>query len=519
MSRQRDHAINPARLVLVAICAAAMAVSALNCHSGGGSVAAGNEVGLERRLLESKALALDPNLGADDVRLLSDQELDLSPVSLKATPAAFPRRRSPEFKPKLADASWPGFKYRYWRSPRELHDLPTDPSLAAPLVEVDTTDPLYPIARVSKAVGASGHEALYYFEFDTTPTFASPNAWRYPSLKAIGIVDRPEHPLTDLTGRSGLPLSAFAATQRNIDGRAREARFPFRVTAMRLPNDWAALTYKELELQALALGRGLTPAATIREVYLYTRHSYVWGSDSITRSPLDVFTAGVAECSAVNNLVGAMLEMNGLRYRIVTGFNPRYRVAVPEGGHSAIEVFDSQTGRWSYLDSYLDAFFPGVSAHDLATGSDPASEIPAVTTLVRTHQQFGPSITFGQLFKVRSYGDNLTRLPMVSGLRLANGLGESAYGLSWPLNKARPRPVRDLFPAAQTIYVRARWVFAGSRTVLPAEGGEPLLGPTERPVASPWGTASFTVHPRRLVSQSSGASPDTLSPPPARSIR
>src|SRR5437870_10589261 len=109
---------------------------------------------------------------------------------------------------------------------------------------------MFPVVRVPKVQGSDRSDRLYYFEFGTAPTFDSPNFWRYPSLMPAYPLDA--RPL-DLTGRDGLAFNVFSATQRDVDGTRSEMRFPFRVTAMRLPNKWGDLTYEELERQALAL--------------------------------------------------------------------------------------------------------------------------------------------------------------------------------------------------------------------------------------------------------------------------
>jgi hypothetical protein len=484
-----------------------------------GKVAA--EAVSQRLMNETKARLLDPNLDDVDVRLLSDDELDGAPVTLNPTDRTFPRAPSAKFTRKELAPGSAGPRYVYSIKTSDVPfrtvqaELRVDSSLAPPTIDVDVSDPLHPRVRVPRRPGSDGHEALYYFEFDTSPRFDSPNFWQYPTLKPAFLLNPSEstkEQFADLTGRGGIPLEIFASTQRHVDGRTNEARFAFRASAMRLPGQWSALSFDELERQALAVAYGLPPAEMIAEVYRYGRDIYWWGWDTIPRSPIEVFRAGIAECSANNNLIGAMLEMNGVRYRIVEGFNPRVRVFVPKGGHSAIEVFDPGAQRWSYLDSYLDLYVPGVSAQQLAAQAVPASQIP-VSRIVRPHHQavLGETLILGPLFKFRRYGDNLSRLPMISMLRLRYDVGEDEYGTGWRLNTVTPRPLSELFPERQTIYVRARYVLGGAAAV--AALGEPpvLVSPSALPVASPWGTARFEISPRALMARY--PTPQVAAPP------
>jgi hypothetical protein len=462
----------------------------------------------KRRINETKALVLDPALDARDVRLLTDEELNISPAGFAATDKPFPREPTAALSSKVVDAAKPSVHYRYWvplsESPRRSapRELGVDPSLPIPKITIDLSKPLFPTAKVPRQKSPEGYDALYYFEFDTEPSFDSPNLWRYPTLGA-GI-----QPLTtdwdanleNLTGRSGLSFNVLGTTQRGVTGHENEVKFPFRSTAMRLPANWSELSFEELERHALALGYGLSSQEMIGEMYRYGRQIYSWGSDTISRSPIDVFRAGLGECLAVNNLIGAMLEMNGLRYRVVSGFNPKFRIIMPNGGHSVIEVLDPKTGKWSYVDSFTDLMLPGVSVEELARGDNPASKLP-VSYIVYPHNRaiFGDWFTLGQLFKYRSYGDSLTRLPMTSALNLRAGRGERSYGMSWSLNVAAPRAASELFPQKQTIYARARYVFAGNRKIETLGDVSKPLTAADKVAASHWAVTSFEIAPRALM--------------------
>jgi transglutaminase-like putative cysteine protease len=446
-----------------------------------------------RRMNETRARVLDSNLDQQDVELLSDEELESSPAILRDYEKAFAREPSSQFTPKVVDPAYPGFTYRH---------VAISTSFSAPNIEVDLSDPMFPVVRVPEVKGPDGNPAFYFFEFDTTPTFDSPNSWRYPALQ----VSTDQAGFQNLTGRAGLALDVLRPAQRDEFALSNEVRFPFRATAMRLPDRWSELTYDELERHALGLGYGLSPRDMISEIYRYVRHTYVWGNDTLTRPPLDTFRAGVGECQAINSLMGTMLELNGLRSRIVAGFNPKFRIVSPEGGHSAIEVFDPQTGVWSYVDSYFDLMLLGVSAEHLADGKASAANIGIIEVARADHQvRFGDWITLGKLFKYRVYADTIVRLPNISMLNLRAGPGETEYGLSWTLNIAAPRPLEELFAARKTIYVRARYLVGGSRQMQPLGKSRPARNDTEYPVASPWSVTSFEIAPRLLITANLGA--------------
>jgi len=515
MVEMRQRAWRPATLI-------ALALSTLVIGNGSTAAPPTHDEAISRRLMnETKARGLDPRLRDVDVRLLTDDELDPAPVVLNASDRAFAREPSAKFVRKELAPSAAGARYVYMVRTGDgpngivVRELTVDRSIAPPAIHVDLADPLHPRVRVPRYAGPDAGRALYYFEFDTSPHFGSPNFWQLPTLKPVLSLDPDESMASryaDLTGRGGIPLNIFVSSQRGVDGRASEARFPFRATAMRQPADRSALSFDDLERQALAVAYGLSPAETIAEIYRYGRDTYWWGWDTVPRSPIEVFLAGIAECSANNNLIGAMLEMNGIRYRIVEGFNPRLRVVLPRSGHSAIEVFDPATRHWSYVDSYLDLYVPGVSAQQLAGNALPASRTPVIETPPHERATFGPWITLGTLFKYRRYGDNLSRMPMTSMLRLRADASEDAYGTGWALNAVKPRPAQELFAERQTIYVRARYVVGGAPAV--AALGHPgvVLRPSDRPVASPWSTARFDIAPRELMARY--PTPQVVEPPP-----
>ena len=66
--------------------------------------------------------------------------------------------------------------------PAVQQELLVDASLKAPQIKIDLADPLHPIVSVPRKMAPDGTPALYYFEFDTSSNFDSPNFWRYPAL-------------------------------------------------------------------------------------------------------------------------------------------------------------------------------------------------------------------------------------------------------------------------------------------------------------------------------------------------
>ena len=202
-----------------------------------------------RRLSENAALLLDRNLDQEDVGLLSDRELNSAPIELEPWDKGLERTPSGAF---TASAGEPGasMRYRYevkvstfQARPMMHEDLHTDRSVSPPVIKINLADPIYPTVSIPRLKGKDGTEALYYFEFDTSPSFNSPNLWRYPVLKPI--FGRGTQVPQNLGSRAGLSFDVFTTPQRNVDGHANEIRFPFRATAMRLP-DWSELDFAEM---------------------------------------------------------------------------------------------------------------------------------------------------------------------------------------------------------------------------------------------------------------------------------
>lgn len=437
-----------------------------------------------------QAQAAAPQLTLAELRLLTADELDSTPFAATPRPGAFARAISPHLRaPRLAAADGP--YHRYLAAPGR--EVVVDPALPAPRLALHATDSLWPEIELDAGDAMAGRvDVRYYAEFDTSPGFDSPQFWRYPALI-------PRADLADLTGRAGLAYALFSTTARGVDGRASRIRFPFRVIAMALPLAAGRIGFAEFAKFARLVAHGVPAEQVIREFYEIGRYRFFWASDEQPRQPLDTFAAGLGECAYVNDLIGAMLEVNGYRYRMVAGFNPIMRQIRPAGGHSAIEVLDPAAGRWSYVDPYLDILAPGVAAEQFAGHPVGNSWIYDVDTSKHDPAVFGTHLTLAGLFRYRRYGDVAGRLPMASMLQLATA-GEARYGLDWPLRPAEIAfdPAKDL-PETATIHVRGRYVL--SDCAIAFRGG--CADPAAR--ASTWQQASFTIRPRALLAAARAA--------------
>ncbi len=257
---------------------------------------------------------------------------------------------------------------------------------------------------------------------------------------------------------------------------------------MRLPDDWQVLDRDELERHALGLGFGLDRAAMIREVFDWVRHTIIWSAQTQVRTTLDVFCTGIGACGQANALCSLLLELNGVRTRGVSGFDPiiRHEKLGRGGGHSVSEYYDEAEGRWNYIDPYLDLLLPGISASELA--AKPIGEhLLGVFTRLRP---------LGRQFMYRRYFDRLNRMIPVSMLQTDGD--ESKWGTQWPLVEAREFSPVDLFPDQRTIHVRARYILTNGQHVR-HRSIRPKAANSAGIVASPWSQLSFEIRPRELL--------------------
>ncbi|HBZ72520.1 MAG TPA: hypothetical protein DEP35_23400, partial [Deltaproteobacteria bacterium] len=205
------------------------------------------------------------------------------------------------------------------------------------------------------------------------------------------------------------------------------------------------------------------------------------------RPPLDVLRAGMGGCGHINLLMGLLLELNGIRCRGVAGFDPLLREIYPGAGHTAIEYENPQTGRWEYLDAYLDVHLRGRSARDLPNDAEACSIRIAEVGKEFDRNRYGLMIDLGRIFRYRIYFDFAERLPKASMMQLADR--EDEFGRGWRLICPRKsEKLASAFAPARTIYVRSRYIVAEKGM---SNGYiHPIL--TAAPVASPWAVEKLT---------------------------
>lgn len=431
-------------------------------------------------MLEFKALY--PDFSLAEITALSEAEIVTAPFQeepVRSDPARSSIFSNPPPKPQNLVPVYVAGQGR---------TLKVSSDIAPPTISVMPA--LRPQVSVNRAFDAEGREAFYYFKFDTDPSFTSPNLWRYPALINVDAVP-------DRRSRQGALFNVLQSPQRDVTGREAQITFPFRASAMRLPQ-WHELSFGEMEKQARALGYGLRSSDMLQEVFSYVVHTYPWASDESNMTAFDIFTRGLGECGHINDLAGTFLEMNGLRYRGVAGFNPLVRQAKPGGGHSAIEVYDPDAMTWSYFDPYLGILVPGMSAQKIAYSRD-LKDIP-IYELYGALPQIDERVTLRDLFRYRIYYDKRARLPMANMPTLFGR--ETSYGLDWALREAPQFSADQLFPEGGVrIHVRARYIFSD---VAPKHYAKPLGQPAHI-VASPWSVTSFVAPTPREDRAEAGA--------------
>jgi uncharacterized coiled-coil protein SlyX len=478
----------------------------------------------KRETQEALARLIAPEFSPLELKLLNRWEISTDPLPTQVRAIDWNRVGTPTMQTPKARAGKDFHNYTAWGYERDqvtgqrltvpAATAPINPALPPLSISISGADTAYPVISVSQSWRHSWFgpqlEDVYY-EFDTDPSFESPAMWRYPALMPTSaMIDGGGADSQDLTTVRGLTYHLFTTTQRDYRP-TRELRFPFRVSAMARPNGVERGSFEEMAAVSLQLQHGLDRDQRIREVFQYGRLNYVWGSNTIIASPLDTFRARVAECGGINDLMGAMLEMTGVRYRAVGGFHPINRVWFPGGGHTAIEVHDGE--RWSFLDSYLDFLTPGVAARDFLRDAIGFETLPAPLHVPPDYLPamaaagVAGNLRMRDLFKYRSYGDTQLRAggAYMMQLRLAEhqrsgAITEETYGLHWQLRPAPPPLDVSTMPESTTVYVRARYAQSRCR-VSHYHRAEKCTDASA--VLSPWATAQFTFNPRKLLQDAS----------------
>jgi Transglutaminase-like superfamily len=422
--------------------------------------------------MTNTARANDPIADFTDEELaaLTDQEKVVgSPVFA----SEYKREYSTEFSSGNVEAA---DNYSYWtHKSRELTIEDTVPTVDFDIVHDNPFKPSIKIHNFEEGL-------IPYIEIDACETFDSPSLLRTPPLATA----QSGH---NLSSNKGSKLFIPNTTQRDFK-LTNSYEFPIRLHSFFLNLDARSISFSDYAKMSELLTHGFQdqPLLRLQEVYNYALHHVLWGDDRYMKSGYELFSAGVGGCGNVNNMVGEMLEMRGIRYRMVSGFNPIVRKAYPGGGHSAIEVLIGD--QWTYVDAFLDVVAHGYSADTLNQSDDYSGlHIFFIDNKTFPEDIYGKSMTLGRLFRYRMYSDLGGRSITHTMVNLGSGCDD--YGRSWPLRRLDPGDkvdfAKDLLPERE-VFVRARYVKSAQPIM---HGGNPSFA-VDSP-ASAWVTKSFTI--------------------------
>jgi Transglutaminase-like superfamily len=426
---------------------------------------------LIRRSLEISARLWSPHLSDVEIALLTDDELASLPVGAGTEPVRIDRQ------PRHPFDQWPpAVEGHQIYLDVTMQPVATDRALPPPELMIDDPETLYPQARILPPLTETTGPRAFYFEFDSSPSFDSPNLWRYPPLRTYSTTEN-----CMLTAAQ--PVLTFATTTGAADGSATACRFPFRVTAMQVPADRHQLTYANLQRQAVRLGYGLSREEAIAQTFAYVQHTFQWAHDTAYRSPLDTFRTGLGGCGHINGLFALLAEMNGIRTRCVAGFDPIARHTLAGSGHTAVEVFDETLHHWRYVDPFFGFRSASSSARDLVQNPEAMAfrlgefNPPGLPGI-------GVAVSLARVFRVRRYFDIANRRIATSMFALAGR--EDDYGRDWPLIEP-PNAAEPSQSAADPsmLHVRARYIVSDG---LLSAG---IARQSTAAVASPWTVATI----------------------------
>ena len=441
------------------------------------------------------------DLTREELYLLTFDELfSLPPLHFKQTEIVFSRPH--EYERGFENDRLETPLYLDFSNVFESVDTSISPYFSVPATPGEEIADIRPEISVDPMTPPSGQIVSYYFEFDTTETFTSPNAWRTPALHNP-MQDPADGPACLI--RSQALYCLITTKVRGENPLSSSFKFPFRAAAMRLPNRWSELDTDLMPVMAETLGFGLSKREIIDEVFQYIAYCYPWGSGSVPKRPADTFLCGMGSCGSTNGLAANYLTYNGIANRSIGGFDPITRTVQPGGGHAALEVFNEEAGDWFFYDPYFGIMTPGVCGADLQYSRDfkdipiyPASDSPR-------YASFGGSqnLTLGHLFRFRRYLDTTSRtrpgraFPMtVSPMNEAGIIGPRAR--HW----TEKHEVDIDFPEEITIHARCRAIFSN---VCPTEWfhktGNVAL---EISKISGWAQTRFTVPVKRLMTERYG---------------
>lgn len=298
---------------------------------------------------------------------------------------------------------------------------------------------------------SNGRQANFYFEIDNSPTFDSPLVTRYPNLQQTYVTDNGVEYEWDIFNPEDVVLDLFRTSTREMfEPGVFSLPFSDQVYRASFPESRDDIGMPQMEQIAYLLSQRESDRANHTQIFNFVKLNQIWSGDTVSRKPLESFVAKAVSCGHMNGVAGLLVELAGDRYRIVGGFDPYVRPHIPGGGHSAVEVYSDETGEWSYLDSFLDVYLPGVSAAEL-------HEDQAGDTVVYERPILGEdyAVTLRRLFEFRSYGDLLSRRALTPMTYLPNE--EDTYGLNWSTDEIHEASLSSINDEA-TIYVRGRYV-------------------------------------------------------------
>lgn len=400
----------------------------------------------------------------------SDEEIAV--LKKSETRFGFPLFQS-EFQRKLSDNFINGqvledTEVTYWTNSDQ--QVLIDPERQKPEyhIEVDKA------GDVSVIVDNLQDGLIPYFEFDCDPGFNSNRVLRNPPLATFSSG-------FNLKASAGVRLQMYNTISRKY-AVSNVIRMPIRPHAFFLIINRDQLAFSDYAKMSHMLTYGIHDdrRRMIEEVYNFALHHFLWGDDRYMKYGFEMFVAGVGGCGNVNNFVGEILEMQGIRYRLASGFNPLIRQYYPGGGHSAIELLID--GKWSFIDAYLDIQAIGVAASQLASSEYADYHVFAIDNSRCPEEICGKSMTLGKLFRYRSYSD-LGRRNITHSMVNLNG-DEGSYGRDWDLRTLGDDERLDLKKdviTKQKLHVRGRYM--ASSTPL-TYGGKGMLDPAA--VAGDW---------------------------------
>jgi hemerythrin-like domain-containing protein len=464
----------------------------------------------DRARWKATASLVAPELTALELDLLNDYELSTDsthksaqkvawPISLSSHMASYAESKDNEchIEPVFI-AGMPEKIINAIVEKRDDTASEVDATIPTPDLEMIATDQMYPKLSITHNSEVDVKVVDYIVQIDTNRRFSSRNTLTYPRLAPVlqGI---------DLVDRLNVPMRAGFSSLRDYTA-SQEITFPFRVLAMAIDLHKSVISIEDLAALAHVLQVGLSTRDAIFSVFNYVRQAIFVGGNLVEVNPLDTLASGIGACGAMNDFAGALLELFGIRYRCVGGFNPTTRVFYPGGGHTAIEAWDGET--WIYLDPYCDIVLVGGAAMFASSpvGHSHVIQPPSIPTIALSPEleKLFHNFTFAELFKYRIYGDKEMRSPMAWMLSLkgsearqedAVAYTEANYGLDWPLRPSLALKLKPNLPKTLTIYVRARCVVA-NRPII--NMGEVSDFEDQEVSLGPWGYTQFTIRPREL---------------------